>query len=93
MSQLPNIREDVLSREVEDELLLYDPKSGETLLLNASAAVIADLCDGEHDADAIAQSILEALPDADGDLVRADVKKTIDELRDKGMLVSTTPAA
>lgn len=86
----PMVRADVLSREVEDELLLYDPKSGETLLLNASAAVIADLCDGEHDPDAIARSILDALPDADAGLVRADVQKTIDELREKGMLATPT---
>jgi PqqD family protein of HPr-rel-A system len=87
---LPRVREDVLSREVEDELLLYDPRSGETLLLNASAAVIADLCDGERDPEAIARAILDAVPDADAAIVRADVHKTIDELRAKGMLAPAT---
>ena len=44
MSERPKLRKDVLQREVEDELWRYDPKNGETLLLNATAAV-AVACD------------------------------------------------
>ena len=86
MSQRPKLRKDVLQREVEDELLLYDPKNGETLLLNATAASILDLCDGERDAAAIAEAIVSILDSADAKTVLADVQKTLDELRAKSML-------
>ena len=86
MTASPRMRKDVLQREVEDELLLYDPKSGETLLLNASAAVIADLCDGTRGAEQIADAIVAVLETADRTVVVDDVTKTVDELRAKGML-------
>lgn len=82
----PRLRKDVLQREVEDELLLYDPKNGETLLLNATAASILDLCDGERDASAIADAIVSVLDSADADAVLADVQKTLEDLRAKSML-------
>jgi hypothetical protein len=86
MSRLPQLRADVLTREVEDELLLYDAKNGETLLLNATAASILDLCDGERDAGAITKVIVEVVPGAEKSVVQADVQKTLAELQAKGFL-------
>lgn len=86
MNDKPRLRDAVLQREVEDELLLYNPEDGETLLLNITAASIADLCDGTRDANDIAKVIISVVGSADPDAVRADVEKTLHELQAKGML-------
>ncbi len=90
MTDKPRLRPDVLTRPVEDELLLYDPNNGETLLLNATAASIIELCNGERDAAAIAGIIAQLVPGANHDEVLRDVGKTLGELRDKDMLEAET---
>lgn len=85
-TQNPQLDPAVLRRDVEDELLLYSPASGETLLLNATAAAIAELCDGKRSASDIAAIVLECITGAAPDAVQADVNKTLESLRDKGML-------
>ena len=85
MIEHPRLREDVLFREVEDELLLYDPRTGETLLLNDTAAAIADLCDGSISTTSIVQEIV-SLVGADPAQVEADVEKIIGELGERGFV-------
>lgn len=46
--------------EAEDGLVVYDSTSGMVHHLNATASVIFDLCDGTHDAEAIAHVVGEA---------------------------------
>lgn len=46
--------------EAEDGLVVYDPLHDMVHHLNASAAVIFDLCDGTRDADEIARVLAEA---------------------------------
>ena len=82
----PRLDPEVLRREVEDELLLYSPRSGETLLLNATAAAIAELCTGTNTEPDIVSIVLECLPGAPRDEVTRDVSSTLASLRDKGML-------
>ncbi len=81
----PRRREDLLIREVEDELLVYDPRSGETFLLNETAATIFDLLDGQTPIPLIAQEVLAVLP-ADPEIVRADVEGIIVQFREKGLV-------
>lgn len=82
----PRLDPDVLRREVEDELLLYSPRSGETLLLNATAAAIAELCTGNNSESDIVSIVLDCIPGAPRDAVTHDVSSTLTSLRDKGML-------
>ena len=84
----PRLRTDLILREVEDELLLYDPDNGETLLLNPTAAAIAELCDGQLGPDAITDEILAAI-EVERDAVRGDVDKVLAELDIKGFLEAT----
>lgn len=86
MNTRPRLREDILRREVEDELLLYDPLNGETLLCNVTAASVVDLCNGARDAEAIARVLVSLVENADHEVVLADVEKAIAELSTKGML-------
>ena len=85
MSRRPKLRAELLTREVADEFLVYEPESGEVYLMNPTAASIIELCDGSRDAEAIAAVILEAVA-ADPDTVKADVERTLADLDEKKLL-------
>lgn len=85
MSRKPKLRSDLLTREVEDEFLVYEPEGGEVYLMNPMAAAILELCDGSRDAAAIAAEILDVL-EADPQTVQADVERALEELSEKKLL-------
>ena len=85
MSRKPKLRSDLLTREVEDEFLVYEPEGGEVYLMNPMAAAILELCDGSRDAAAIAAEILDVI-EADPHTVQADVERTLEELSAKKLL-------
>ena len=51
---LPRARKDCLSRELDDEVVIYDPQRHEGHCLNATAAAVWKLCDGKNSASQIA---------------------------------------
>lgn len=70
---------------VQDELLLYDPRSERVVALNPPARAIWALCDGRHSAADVSATLGESLglsPNALAD----DVDRAISELRDAGFL-------
>jgi hypothetical protein len=70
---------------VQDELLLYDPRSERVVALNLSARAIWALCNGRHSAADMAATLGECVglrPDA----LESDVGRTISELREAGFL-------
>ena len=69
----PNISE----YEVEDETVLYDPRSDAAHVLNPTAAVVWWLCDGDHKVKEIARELGD-LYDKESDAVRADVEAIIE---------------
>jgi hypothetical protein len=70
---------------VQDELLIYDPRSERVLALNVSARAIWMLCDGRHSAADVAATLGESLGLPPGALV-SDVDRAISELQDAGFL-------
>lgn len=85
MNGYPKRRNDLVLRDVEEELLLYDPQTGEVFLLNGTAASIFELCNGFHSPQAIANEILSILP-ADPAQVLADVHRILEEFKQGGLL-------
>ena len=69
----PNISE----YEVEDETVLYDPRSDAAHVLNPTAAVVWWLCDGDHKVKDIARELGD-LYDKEPDSVREDVNEIIE---------------
>ncbi len=69
----PNISE----YEVEDETVLYDPRSDSAHALNPTAAVVWWLCDGDHGVKDIARELGD-LYDKEPDSVRDDVTEIIE---------------
>ena len=61
-SAVPDRRPDLIFRQIDDDVCVYDPVRDRILLLNATSALILDLCDGTRtweqiEAEAAAQTI------------------------------------
>ena len=54
-------RTDILSQEIDDETVLFDPKNRNSYALNQIGRIIWQLCDGEHTPYEISEEISEAL--------------------------------
>jgi hypothetical protein len=80
----PRARRDVLIRELEDGIVLIDPKNDEVHTLNLSAAFIWDLCDGTHTVQEIAENIQKMPGAQDQDLLQI-VADSIASFSKKGL--------
>jgi len=84
-----NQRDGLTVQEVHDELLVFHPDRNEASALNRSAALVFQLCDGEHDVDSMRQAL-----DASGLGPASDdaVWLALDELADADLIVlNVTP--
>jgi len=68
--------------EVREEHLLLVPEGA--VRLNATAAAVLELCDGERSADDIAAALSERYSGAD---VSADVAELLGGMRDRGLVI------
>ena len=78
-------RADILSEEIDEETVLFDPRNKNTYALNPMASVIWQLCDGNRTPSEISAEISGVL-DVDSDRVLADVLSTIGSLIDRNLV-------
>jgi len=59
----PIRRENIIAEELEgmDEVIFIDPKNGDNFAMNRMAAIILELCDGQHTAEDISLIIHDTL--------------------------------
>ena len=86
----PQRRTDLEVGEVADgsEVVLLDPKTDRVVSINASAAAIWYLCDGERDTAALEREVLEVLPHLEPQRVQEEVKTALKLLADNHLLES-----
>ena len=77
-SQRINRKAEILREEMDDETLLFNPKTRKTYVLNPMADVIWELCDGMHSPEEITDEIVSVL-DVDPDIVSKDVSNVLNE--------------
>ena len=82
--ELPHRRNDVATELVDGEAIIHDVGRGLVTYLNASAAVIWQLCNGERTEAEIAQLLAAEMPEV-GSLA-ADVTEAIAGFRRAGLL-------
>lgn len=68
---------------LDESVLLYHPGLTKTMRLNETAAVLWELCDGEHSVGDIAAMLAEAYPDQ-ADVIAEDVGNAVRSLVDEG---------
>ena len=71
--------------EVREEHLLLVPEGA--VRLNASAAAVLELCDGERSVEDIVTVLSERYPGVD---LRGDVREVVDAMAERGLLVDAT---
>ena len=92
MSEVQPTRVDGLeAHDVDDGMIVYQSSTDRVHYLNPSAAVIFELCTGEHTATQIAALVGEAweLPDPP----REEVHQVLVQLREEGVVAWVVPEA
>jgi len=77
--------DDVISRTVDDELVLYRASTGAVVTLNATAGAIWALADGTRDLDGIVAD-LAARYERPPTEIAEDVSRLVERLRETGFL-------
>ncbi len=85
LPERPKLRDDLIFRQVEEDFVVYDPVSDRTALLNLSAAVVFDLCDGTLTIREIADEVATVFTEEQRDLL-ADVETVLRDLCVQGFL-------
>ena len=78
-------RPDLLIEEIEDEVVIYDPRTHRVHHLNPMASIIWELFDVSPSPKDIAKEIVDVLK-TDLSNVEKDVQKTLGKLQRKGLL-------
>jgi len=85
MNSTPTAREDLIVRELDDEVVVFDPVSSNAHNLNPTAAAILLLCDGTRDPGEIAREVARTFS-VDEEKARADVAKALEEFQTRGLI-------
>ena len=78
-------RDDLLTREVDGEFFLYDPVTDRVLLINHTAAVIFELCDGIRTEDEISAEV-RRLYESQAEQLGNEVRATLAEFTAHGFI-------
>jgi hypothetical protein len=88
MSNKPVRRDDVVISQLGmDETMLYDPQSEDLHVLNPTALLTWEHCDGEHTPEDIAAVIEAQCAGTAGRDIVGDVRKTLEVFLEKGLLL------
>jgi len=82
----PVRREGAAAVELDDNVALYDDVGQLLIMLNSSAAVIWEGCDGRTTVDDMVRELTAAHPD-DAALIGEDVRQTVRKLIELGLVV------
>ena len=85
------VKKGLLTKVVDEEVLVHDPQGGFVHILNQSAARILQLCDGSRYLEALVQEF-SAEQKADPEVARGDVVDIITEFERLGLLSRVGPS-
>lgn len=75
----------IIETEIKGDISLFDAENNQVVVLNATASDVWRLCDGEHSLDEIVD-LLAAAYRTSPDVLRDDVRATVDQLQSEGFL-------
>ena len=82
----PTRKPDILLQEAGEETLLYSPEGRAVHVLNPTARLIWERCDGQHSIGDITQALREHFAVAPEHDVEGDVRRTLEVFAKKGLL-------
>ncbi len=87
MSQYKVLRKNnLLLKDLGDEFLIYSAEHKEIHVMNPTARLIWDMCDGEHSITDIEKELRAHFSNSDGRDIIKDIQSTINIFHDKGLL-------
>jgi len=81
----PLRNQDFRLEKMDNELLLFNPKSTNILYLNETASLIWQLCDGQRNVTELVSLLTETFPEA-GTNIKKDVEDTITLFKKHGAI-------
>jgi hypothetical protein len=93
MKSVPQVRPDLRLEDLGNELLVYDELHRQYHLLNSTARLVWQLCDGTRGLAEIAAEVAEHYPTIPDERIRADVETTLAAFGDKELIVWVTATA
>jgi hypothetical protein len=82
-----NARQDLKTKRVSGDLVLYDPSNSSVHMLNATAANVFQLCDGSHTPEEMAKSLVESFDGVDYAQAYEDVKSALNTFEAENLVV------
>ena len=79
----PKVRNDITLQDLGDEIMLYDTDGEKVHVLNHTAGIIWNLCDGQHSIDQMQQELLQKYPEM---FITPDLRVECEGKRRKEML-------
>ncbi len=86
MQPYPVKRKDMREESIGDERYLYGADQETLTVLNAVAATIWDLCDGEHTLDAITVWLQREFPEIPRNKLRTDIESCLRDFEERNLL-------
>jgi hypothetical protein len=84
--ETPRQRKTVLTRELDDEIVLFQRDTGKSIHLNRTAGIIWYFCDGGHSEEQICLEVMALFPAEDAGRLRTEVQDTLQRFRDEALL-------
>lgn len=76
----------ITAKDIGGETLLYSAAEEAIHILNPTAQLVWELCDGEHSMEDMEQAIRASFAVADEHDVTGDIRRTLEVFADKGLL-------
>ena len=84
--QKPLRHQDYRLEKMDNELLLFNPKTTNILYLNETASLIWQLCDGQRNVNEMISLLVDTFPEA-GPSIKQDVEETIALFKKHGAIL------
>jgi DNA-binding transcriptional regulator YiaG len=78
-------RKEILSVEMDRELMLHDMETKKVYVLNSTAAMIWSMCDGEHNVEQMAMKVKDKFTQLQEDVLQ-EISQTVEKLRQYGLV-------
>ena len=82
----PTGRDEVILRQLDDEWMIYDPRSHKMHVLNPTAALVWLYCTGDNEFAAIVEALQRVFEDqVSSEQLVADIESTLNRLMELGL--------
>lgn len=85
MDEKPKRKDNLVAEDMDDDVLVADFRKSEMHVLNPTAAAIWEMCDGEHTAEQIADTLAEHFG-VTAEEIQSDVANMLADFNEKGLL-------